>query len=307
LKGDSMTTMFLPLFGSAMPVVGSALVGCAAAALGWAIVSSRSGGASLTGADAERRAELRKKDPLVLVAEPVFDMLTELNAKHAKASAVEMQRQLDLVYPGQWKSAEYMAASQLQGAAVALGLVLMGAFVGELTSAALFALCTVAMYPTLKSNHLKKLATVRKAKVRSRLPFVLDLTALMMESGALFNACIQTVVMETGKHPIAEELSRVLSSLRQGIPRAAALQEFATRLHDDDVDEVVFAVNTSEELGTPLDKTLRTMADRMRQRRMQDLERKAETAKVHITWPAMLVMVACLIIVAAPLILAGGG
>jgi pilus assembly protein TadC len=129
----------------------------------------------------------------------------------------------------------------------------------------------------------------------------------MMESGALFNACIQTVVQESGKHPIAEELSSVLSSLRQGIPRATALKEFSTRLDDDDVQEVVFAVNTSEELGTPLDKTLRTMADRMRQRRMQELERRAETAKVHITWPAMLIMVACLMVVAAPLMLAGAG
>jgi pilus assembly protein TadC len=300
-----MDSLFTPIFASGAPLAASALFGFAAAALGWSIVSSRSRGASHSGA--ERREALKKKEPVVRLVEPWFDALTDFNAKHFKSSAIERQRQLDLVYPGVWTSAEYLAAAQLQGLAVALGVVFLGAFAGEVGGFAMFGLTVGGMFPFIKMNNLKKQAAKRKSQVRSRLPFVLDLTALMMESGALFTACIQTVVQETGKHPIAEELGRMLASLRQGIPRAAALKEFSTRLDDADVDEVVFAVNTSEELGTPLDKTLRTMADRMRQRRMQELERKAETAKVHITWPAMLVMVACLLVVAAPLMLAGGG
>jgi len=291
---------------SATPLVGSALLGCAAAALGWTLVSTRTRGASLVGAEAERRALLRSNDPAIRFTEPWFEALTEFNAKHFKNSEAETQRRLDLVYPGQWTSAEFLAAAQLQGLGVAAAVVGLGAILGAVPAVAGFAVFAGLMYPFLKMSGLKKLAAKRKSQVRSRLPFVLDLTALMMESGALFTACVQTVVQETGKHAIAEELGRVLASLRQGLPRATALKEFAKRLDDHDVDEVVFAVNTSEELGTPLDKTLRTMADRMRQRRIQELERRAETAKVHITWPAMLVMVACLLVVAAPIMLAGG-
>ena len=296
----------LLVFASAELLTSSALYAAAAAALGWALVSARPRLAMLAGAEAERRAELKKNDFIVRAAEPWFEALAEKNAKWFKGSLAEMQRQLDLVFPGRWTSAEFLAASQLQGVGLALAIFTLGLIIGEFSSVAIFGLFVGLIFPYLQKNALKKKASRRKSQVRARLPFVLDLTALMMESGALFTACIQTVVQETGKHAIAEELSRVLASLRQGIPRAAALKEFSKRLDDHDVDEVVFAVNTSEELGTPLDKTLRSMADRMRQRRIQELERQAEQAKVHITWPAMLVMVACLLVVASPIMLGAG-
>lgn len=287
------------------PLLTATLFGSAAAALGWSMAGTRSRKSTLTGGDAERREELKKREPVVRYAEGWFETLTQFNSGKIR-NLEETQRRLDLLFPGLWTPAEFRAAAQLQAVAVGAGVAILGLVIDAFAPAAMFGLVMGAMFPWLKENNLKKLTDKRKSQVRSRLPFVLDLTALMMESGALFNACIQTVVQETGKHPIAEELGRMLSSLRQGLPRAVALKEFAKRIDDNDVDEVVFAVNTSEELGTPLDKTLRSMADRMRQRRVQELERRAETAKVHITWPAMLTMVACLLVVAAPILLPAG-
>src|SRR5262245_882346 len=86
--------------------------------------------------------------------------------------------------------------------------------------------------------------------------------------------------------------------------RAEALAEMARRLGDPDTRDLVQAINTSEDRGTALESTLRDMSEQMRQRKVQWMEKAAEEAKVHITWPAMVVMVACLIIVVAPMLLA---
>lgn len=74
------------------------------------------------------------------------------------------------------------------------------------------------------------------------------------------------------------------------------------RLGDADVAEVTLAMATSETRGLPLRESLRAVAARLRTRRVQWLEKASEEAKVHITWPAMVVMVACLLIVIAPVV-----
>jgi hypothetical protein len=95
----------------------------------------------------------------------------------------------------------------------------------------------------------------------------------------------------------------------QGVSQTEALrglgQRLGGRIDDADVYEMVFAINTAEERGTRLKETLTDLAEQMRHRRIQWLERAAEEAKVHITWPGLLVMVACMLIVAAPLVLSG--
>ena len=77
------------------------------------------------------------------------------------------------------------------------------------------------------------------------------------------------------------------------------------RSTDPDVKEVVQAITTAEERGIALKDALRGLADRMRQRKVQWMEKSAEQAKVKITGPAMVTMVACLLIVVAPMLLLG--
>jgi tight adherence protein C len=217
-----------------------------------------------------------------------------------------VQRCLDLVPgPCRWKAAEYFAATQLEAvmialAAAAFGMLLFGPISALGLGAAIFGIMS-----EMRLRGAAELAARRRAEVRSRLPYILDLMALMMEAGALFPACLETAVAENSGHPSSEEFGHVQAGMRQGVARSVALRELAERLDDADVGEVVFAINTAEDLGTPLDKILRSLAERMRGRRIQELERAAEEAKVHITWPAMLVMLACLLIVAAPSVLSG--
>ena len=96
-----------------------------------------------------------------------------------------------------------------------------------------------------------------------------------MEAGGGFQECLQTAVSENGDHPLTEELAEVLRQISLGRPRSEALKALQERLHDDDVSELVFAINKGEELGTPLSAILREQAEQMRLKRSQRGEKAA--------------------------------
>jgi tight adherence protein C len=124
-----------------------------------------------------------------------------------------------------------------------------------------------------------------------------------MEAGGGFQECLQTAVSENGDHPLTDELAEVLRQISLGRPRHEALQAMQDRLQDDDVKEMVFAINKGEELGTPLSAILRDQAEQMRLKRSQRGEKAAAEAEVKIIFPGMVLMIACLIVVIAPIVL----
>jgi len=95
----------------------------------------------------------------------------------------------------------------------------------------------------------------------------------------------------------------VLRQISLGRPRNETLQALDERLQDDDVSEMVFAINKGEELGTPLSAILREQAEQMRLKRSQRGEKAAAEAQVNIVFPGMVVMIACLLVVIAPILL----
>src|SRR5262249_3522892 len=136
-----------------------------------------------------------------------------------------------------------------------------------------------------------------------RLPFTVDLMALMMEAGASFQDALRSGGRELPGHPLGEELGQVLRDIDLGRPRAEALRALQLRLNDHDISAIVFAGTKGEELGMPLAEILRTQAEQMRLKRSQWAEKASGIAQVNIVFPGMVIMVACLIIVVAPFIL----
>jgi tight adherence protein C len=131
----------------------------------------------------------------------------------------------------------------------------------------------------------------------------IDLLTLMIEVGGNFQESLQMVAERLQTTPLGSELNKIISDTAAGTPRREALRGFAERVDDDDARELVFAIVQGEELGTPLAAILRRQANQMRQKRSQWAEKAAEEAQVNIVFPAMVIMVACLIIVAAPFII----
>lgn len=256
----------------------------------------------------QRRTNLRQHFPLYRLLEPLVDRLEAFGNRLWAKHLPELQRELNLVESqAQWKAGEYLVLKEL----VALPLVLLAVlFVmllfGFFPSLMLGVLAILAL-PVLSRRRITERARRYRIGVRNRLPFVVDLMALMLESGAIFRECLEAVTSENRGEAVGEEFSRVCRAIDQGVPQTEALRNLARRMDDTDVAEMVFAINTAEERGTRLKETLTDLAEQMRHRRIQWLERAAEEAKVHITWPGLLVMIACLLIVAAPLLLSGFG
>ena len=137
------------------------------------------------------------------------------------------------------------------------------------------------------------------------LPFTLDLAALLLEAGSGIACALPGCgrAAENAGHPLGSELQRVLMAIEQGAAQADALRELDSRLGDGDIKELVLTLNTAEERGIALKSVLRELAERIRVRQIQWIERSSEQAKVKINLPAMLVMAACLLLILTPLVL----
>jgi Flp pilus assembly protein TadB len=298
--------------GTAMPVEGliglaSLLLALGVFAAGWQM--ARAAGADrsdrlLPEPERRRRLQLRESSGSYRWLEPLVDLLAGWNARAWPARLAPVQRYLELVGPAAWRAEEWLALRQLESVPTLFIGLALGWWLFDMSWGVLLGLALLAGTPEVLLWGLRRRALRYRALVRTRLPYVVDLMALMLEAGATSLTCLRKAAEENAGHPMGAELGRVANTVDQGQARAEALVAMADRLDDEDVREVVFAINTAEDRGTPLEAALRNMAEQMRLRRVQRMEKAAEEAKVHITWPAMVVMVACLIIVVAPLVLA---
>lgn len=159
------------------------------------------------------------------------------------------------------------------------------------------------VYPLMYFKTINDRAKSRMRRLRIRVPFSVDLVALMMEAGGSFQDCLETVVAENQNHPVGQEFGEVLRQISLGRTRAESLRAMEQRLGDPDISEMVFAINKGEELGTPLSSILRDQADQMREKRSQWGEKAAAEAEIQLVFPGMVVMVACLVIILGPIIL----
>jgi tight adherence protein C len=150
---------------------------------------------------------------------------------------------------------------------------------------------------------LNKAAVLRLDRLKARLPYGVDLMALMMEAGAGFRDSLGAVARENSDHPLGQELGKVQYAIERGQTLRQALIEMRDRLNQDDVNEMVFSILKAEELGTPLGKIFLTLADQMRLKRFQWAEKKAGEAETQISYPGMLLMMACMIVAVGPFVL----
>lgn len=208
---------------------------------------------------------------------------------------------LEVLNEGEWRADEYLPARHIGLIPASIGAGLLSAAHSGLAAGLAMGLGLFFFAPVLVAREVRNRAVRRVREIRSRLPYTLDLMALVLEAGGgtLYD-CLRLGAEENAGHPLGEEYRRVVGAIEKGVAPADALAEMTRRLADPDVAEVNLAVATSEARGLPLREALQMIGARVRTRQVQWLERAAEEAKVHITWPAMVVMVACLVIVIAP-------
>ena len=161
----------------------------------------------------------------------------------------------------------------------------------------------VAFTAWLLRRRLASQAAARLRQIKRRMPFLLDLLTLLMEAGSTFIGAMRQAVGEFEGHPVAQEFGRVLADMNLGKTRTEAFQAMRDRLADDEITSIIGSILQGEMLGTPLANIFRTQADVLRIRRTQRAETIAGEAGVNMLLPAVLVMVATVLIIVGPFLL----
>ncbi len=298
-----------PTFQSSGYLLSSVLLGAALGYGLWQFLAVLSYPRELLGEshpfELERRKQLRDGNAIYRWFEPIIEELGTAFRKHPPTSLDNLEHNLTVSRePLPWRPEEFLATKWVE--AIVSGVVLFSILwlAGWYKSAVVLGLTVTVTYALLMPKTIRDRAKRRLSRIRNRLPFAVDLIALTMEAGGGFQECLATAVAENGKdHPLTEEFAEVLRQISLGRPRNEALQALQDRLLDDDVSEMVFAINKGEELGTPLSAILREQAEQMRLKRSQRGEKAAAEAQVNIVFPGMVVMIACLLVVIAPIML----
>ena len=205
--------------------------------------------------------------------------------------------------PEYYTAEEYLALSLLGG--LSLGGCLVMLFViltgGQVSLFALLVGFLIGFGLTVYNIYDK--ATKRLSQIGKRIPYALDLVALAMGAGATFVEAVQTVVREKGDEPFNVELKALLAEMELGTTRRKALENMAERIPLEQFRSIISSVVQAEELGTPLAEVLHQQANLLRLQRSVRAENAAAVASVRILVPSLLILMAVVLAVFAPMIL----
>jgi len=278
----------------------------AVAGIAWVLVSivlqPRHIDARLGRFEIDRRQRVRASSTTYQLFEPWIDELTAPIERSSKKLNEVMQNIAASGINVPWNPAEFLATKRVEAVGAACVGLVFGWFWGGWSSAIMMAVFGFFAYEFMARRLLKSNAIRRQIKVKRRFAAAIDLMALMMEVGAGFQEALNVAAEEARGNPLGDELAIVRRDLTMG-KREDALRNFAKRTQDEDIGEVVLAIIEGEQLGTPLAKIFRVQAEQMRQKRSQWAEKATAESEVTLVFPAMLIMIACLILVAAPFVL----
>ena len=253
--------------------------------------------------DVTRVNELRRLDAMYRTFQPVIHPLARLNRRIFRDGLPTVQREIQAAGLSRfWLAEEYLARAELLALFVAPLYVYF--FAVNFGAAGLLpAVLAVLMTVWLQRIHLARQAAARLQTIKRRMPFFLDLLTLLMEAGSTFLQALVQSVEEFEGHPTAEEFGRVLTDMNLGKTRTEAFTAMRARLADDEVTSIIGAILQGEHLGTPLARIFRTEAEVLRVKRTQRAETIAGEAGVKMLLPAVLVMIATVLVIVAPFVM----
>ena len=253
----------------------------------------------------DRRRLLRKRSAAYRWFEPVVDALGEFFRAAFPGSVAALEKDLLLVEPPaprdpieRWHPEEYLAVRQVEGLGAGLAILFVIGGILDPVIGLVLALPIALVVPWVSASGVRSRANRYRILVRARLAMVIDLMALMLEADATIYQCVTTVAVENKGQPIGELFSVLADSIRRSVPQDEALRRMAEMIDDPDMNELVFTLTATGQ-SSGLRDILKAMTGPIRTKRIQHLERASEQAKVNITFPAMIIMCACLLIVGA--------
>ncbi|QDU98017.1 type II secretion system F family protein [Lignipirellula cremea] len=253
--------------------------------------------------DVSRINGLRRTDYLFRLFQPVIQTFAKLNRSAFRGQLPEISREIQAAgITRYWLPEEYLGRMELIALLLLPGYLYMG-FVMMGPAGLVTGVLMSGLTVWFLRFRLTRTAHRRLVMIKRRMPFLLDLLTLLMESGNSFLQGLQQSVKEFEGHAIAQEFGRVLSDMNMGKARSEAFDNMRRRLNDDEVSAIIGAILQGEELGTPLSAIFRTQADVLRVKRSQRAETLAGEAAVNMLLPGILVMASTVLIILGPFIL----
>lgn len=170
--------------------------------------------------------------------------------------------------------------------AVCVGIaVFVGAIMSyPLMSSLAFTMAGFAVGLYLPNFWLKSRVRKRQKLIMRSLPDSLDLMSICVDAGLGFEAAIKKVSDES-EGPLSQELRRVISEIRVGVPRSEALRHLSARTDVPDVSNFVAVLIQADSLGITIRDVLQTQSEQMRIRRRQRAEEAARKAPLKMLFP----------------------
>lgn len=254
--------------------------------------------------DVSRINDLRRNDVFYRLFQPLIQLFARVNRIMFRDSLANIQREIQAAgLARSWLAEEYLGRAEVLALCLTplFAYLLVGTF-GVMNGLLLSALGAMGTVWALRYRLARQAAT-RLRLIKQRMPFLLDLLTLLMESGASFLNALSQAVGEFQGHPVAQEFGRVLTDMSLGKTRIEAFHAMRDRLRDDEITSIIGSIIQGEQLGTPLAKIFRAQADVLRIRRTQRAETVAGEAGVNMLFPGLLVMVATVLLILGPFLM----
>lgn len=251
-----------------------------------------------------RRERLRARSFIYRELPHLVVRLGSMIGQLMPARVESVRRSLRALHEDDWRADDFMAVKVLGLVPAITGAAIALLFAASPWIALCVPLVLLAGSPMLVESEMKGKARKHVKAVRGQMPFTLDLMALVLEAGGgTLQQSMRLAARETAGTPLGDEWKRVLLGIDQSRRVVDCFGDLSEQCGDADITEVGNAICSSETRGNPLKEGLRAVASRLRVMQVQWMERASEEAKVHITWPAMLVMAACMLVIVAPLLI----
>ena len=229
-----------------------------------------------------------------------LSLTKRLNAPGLRAS---IRQSLDASgNPSGYSVQEYLAICVVSGALLGIATTGLLVFIGS-TSALFFGPLMTAIGFAVPLFALYENGSRRCRRISKQLPYTLDLISLTMAAGSNFTEAVQTLIQDEPDDDLNQELAIVLSEINFGTPRPAALANLAERIPLESLRSIIGAINQAESLGTPLSSILKLQSDMLRMQRGVQAEKLSASASLRILIPSMIILIAVVLIVFAPLII----
>ena len=259
--------------------------------------------ASLRQLDAYEGATVREKELLAPIYQravaPLLNGLTTLGRRFTPDAFAEQIRS-KLVTAGMPDQVDYDRFQAVQVVTVLVAPIaayLTYAYVpldglGRLILTLLVA-AVLVLGPTV---WLDRKVEARQFAIRTKLPDVMDLLVISVESGLGFEQALdRTVTVMPG--PLTAEFARMLGEVRAGASRADAMRALETRTNVPEMRSFVLAILQADTFGVSIGRVLRAQADEMRIKRRQMAQERAQKAPVKMLLPMVFCIFPALFVV----------